>query len=148
MSILKVFKKEDDLKNNGNKKDDGSKKKSVSRLEASEGDALLNEDKIKSQAKDLIGYEVLVRPLITEKTASLAKKGKYIFKVSGESNKIMIKNALKSFYGVLPQDVNIIKVKGKRIGMMKKIKGKRKDWKKAIVTLKRGESINVYEIAK
>lgn len=89
---------------------------------------------------------ILVRPLFTEKALNLSKEGKYLFEVYVSANKIEVKNAIKKIYGIMPMDVNIITKKGKKTGLMRKVKGQRKDWKKAVVALKQGEKIDVYQI--
>lgn len=104
--------------------------------------------KTDQKKKGLVKYGVLVKPLITEKITNLAKEGKYVFESSRNANKIEIRQAFKNFYGITPTDINIIKMKGKRTGSTRKISGKRKDWKKAIITLTKGETINVYESSK
>lgn len=86
----------------------------------------------------------LIRPLMTEKVTNLAKSHKYVFEVAKEANKIEIKKAIKDLYGVFATDVNIINIKGKKVGRMRKVRGIRKSRKKVIVTLKKGDSINVY----
>ena len=60
------------------------------------------------------------------------------------ANKIEIAKAVNDVYGVKPVSVNIIKTKGKKT-RSGRVTGKRKDWKKAVVTLKKGESIKIYE---
>jgi len=87
---------------------------------------------------------LLVRPLVTEKATTLAASSKYVFVVDKKANKISVTKAIESVYGVKATDVNIINMKGKRVARGK-IKGKRKDWKKAIVTLAKGETIAIYE---
>jgi len=89
-------------------------------------------------------YKVLVKPLVTEKGANFATANKYLFEVAHDTNKVEIKKAIEDVYGIKPTDVNVMNVLGKANGFFR-IKGKRKDWKKAIVTLPEGKSINVYE---
>lgn len=89
-------------------------------------------------------YKVLVKPLITEKATYLASLGKYCFAVSKDSNKIEIKKAIKALYGVEAKDINIINQKGKRV-TYGRVRGKTKSWKKAIITLKPGDKIELYE---
>lgn len=89
-------------------------------------------------------YKVLIRPLITEKATNLVADNKYAFVVDKAANKIEVAQAVEATYGVKPLDVNVINVKGKRV-MRGRIKGKRKDFKKALVTLKKGETIKLYE---
>jgi large subunit ribosomal protein L23 len=89
-------------------------------------------------------YRVLVSPLVTEKAANLGSLNKYAFVVSTSANKIEVAKAVQSVYGVKVETVNIISMKGKRV-TRGRIKGQRKDWKKALVTLKKGDSIQLYE---
>ena len=69
---------------------------------------------------------------------------KYFFEVAKNANKIEVAKAIQEIYGVKPVSVNIIRMQGKKVGQGR-TRGKRKDWKKAIITLKKGESIKVYE---
>lgn len=89
-------------------------------------------------------YHILIKPLITEKATNLAAHNKYGFIVSNDANKIQITSAIESVYGVKAVKVNVISVIGKRVARGK-VRGKRKDYKKAIVTLKKGDSIKLYE---
>lgn len=94
--------------------------------------------------KDKIAYRVLVKPLITEKAANMGTEDKYVFEVSVDSNKIEVKNAIEEVYGIRPVSVNMIKMEGKKKRQGRKT-GKRKDWKKAMVTLPKGKTIDIYE---
>lgn len=88
-------------------------------------------------------YTIILNPLRTEKGTNIqAKENKYIFKVSRNANKIEIKKAIEEIYKVKVDKVNTINVLGKwrRVRL---VEGKRPDWKKAIVTLKKGETIEV-----
>jgi len=89
-------------------------------------------------------FRVLVRPLVTEKAANFGTLNKYAFIVSDYANKIEVAKAVYSVYGVKAVAVNIICVKGKAVSRGR-IKGRRSDLKKAIVTLKKGETIRIYE---
>lgn len=89
-------------------------------------------------------YRILIKPLVTEKAADLNTISKYAFAVSTSANKIEIAKAVQAVYGVKPEAVNIISMKGKAVTRGRQ-KGRRKDWKKAIVTLKKGDSIKIYE---
>jgi large subunit ribosomal protein L23 len=89
-------------------------------------------------------FRTLVKPLVTEKATELSAQNKYAFVVNTVANKIEVAKAVYAVYGVKPLNVNIISMKGKTL-TRGRIKGKRKDWKKAIVTLKKGESIKIYE---
>ncbi len=89
-------------------------------------------------------YEVLHRPLITEKNTDLQAQGKYAFEVAEESNKQQIKQAVEKAFNVRVTTVNVLTVPGK-----KRRVGKREvltpSWKKAIVTLQSGDSIGFFE---
>lgn len=87
---------------------------------------------------------VLVRPLVTEKAANLAAAQQYVFVVSRQANKIEVAKAIQDAYGVKPVKVNLMNVPGKAVARGR-IRGQRSDWRKAIVTLAKGQSIKVYE---
>lgn len=89
-------------------------------------------------------YRVLLRPIISEKTTMGASLNKYVFEVAPTANKVEIKQAVSEAYGVMPVSVNIIKKKGKKVRRGRHT-GRTKDIKKAIVTLKKGDSIKLYE---
>ena len=112
---------------------------------------ITNEKKEKKQVKQHIAksdtkeaYRVLIKPLITEKAAYLKSENKYLFQVNIKATKNEIKKAVFHVYGVWPQDVNIINLKGKKVRYGKS-QGVTKNKKKAVVTLKKGESIEIYE---
>ncbi len=98
----------------------------------------------KKKAGSSRAYRVLIKPLITEKAAILNTESKYVFSVATNANKIEIANAVEEVYGIKPIAVNIIKVSGKKVRYGRTF-GKRKNWKKAIVALPKGKSINIYE---
>ncbi|HBD92833.1 MAG: 50S ribosomal protein L23 [Spirochaetes bacterium GWF1_31_7] len=89
--------------------------------------------------------EIILRPVLSEKSTALREKSnKIVFVVSKEANKIMIKNAVKELFDVDPVSVNVINNKGK----MKRVRykyGKTASFKKAIVTLKQGDKISIFE---
>lgn len=89
-------------------------------------------------------YRVLIKPLITEKATNLSAENKYVFIVARSANKISVARALEITYGVKPVAVNIINSDGKFV-TRGRIKGQRSDFKKAIITLKAGDTIKVYE---
>lgn len=89
-------------------------------------------------------YKILVKPLVTEKASMLAAQNKYMFAVSLKANKISVAKAIEAVFGIKPVQINIIKMEGKVVRTGRN-KGKRKDWKKAIVTLPAGKTIQVYE---
>jgi large subunit ribosomal protein L23 len=88
--------------------------------------------------------DIIIRPVITEKATELAKQNKYVFRVHKKANKDMIQKAISSIFGVTPVKVNVMVVRGKR----KRVRynyGYTASWKKAIVTLKEGDKIEVFE---
>ena len=89
-------------------------------------------------------YEVLRRPLITEKDTALQAQGKYAFEVAREANKHQIKQAVEKAFKVEVTAVNVMRVAGKRrrIGRRQVLT---QSWKKAIVTLKPGDKIAFFE---
>lgn len=121
------------------------KKPSMKELYAQESGPAKAAGKIAPNAKKYgSAYKILARPLVTEKGSMLNAAGKYIFEVAKEANKIEIAKAISEVYGVKPIDINVINYEGKK-ARRGKITGKRKNWKKAIITLPKGESIQVYE---
>ena len=90
-------------------------------------------------------YEVLKRPIITEKSMKLVEMGKYTFEISQDANKIEVKNAVSQIFKVDVRKVNLIngKAKKKKVG---KHSGLTAKVKKAIVTIKPGQSIDIFEI--
>lgn len=89
-------------------------------------------------------YEVLRRPLITEKNTVLQSQNKYAFEIDGKANKPQVKQAVEKAFKVKVTSVNTITMPGKT-----KIVGRRQvqtsQWKKAIVTLKPGDKIEIFE---
>jgi large subunit ribosomal protein L23 len=88
--------------------------------------------------------DIIVRPIISEKSTELMEMNKYVFKVPMSVNKTMIKKAIKDIFGVQPVDVNIVLMRGKRRRVRYQF-GITAAWKKAIVTLKDGDKIDVFE---
>lgn len=83
---------------------------------------------------------LIKQPWITERTGDLSNLRKYVFIVDKKANKPEVKKAVESLYGVKVSLVNILNTKGKQKRLGKKI-GKVSGFKKAIVTLKKGEKI-------
>ena len=88
--------------------------------------------------------QVLLAPVVTEKSYELIDQRKYSFKVHPDAHKTQIRQAVEELFGVHVQRVNILKVqpKPKRRGL---IRGTRPGWKKAIVQVREGESIEIFE---
>lgn len=92
--------------------------------------------------------EILIKPILTEKAnAQQEKLRRYAFKVNRKANKLEIKKAIESFYGVTVIDVNTAVVPGKNKTHYTKagfIQGMKQAYKKALVTVAEGETIDLY----
>ena len=89
--------------------------------------------------------DVLIRPLITEKTSLLAASDNvYVFVVGDGANKIQIKNAVEQVFGVRVADVRTLRVRGKEKRFGRHM-SKRGNWKKAYVRLVDGHRLNFFE---
>ncbi len=90
-------------------------------------------------------YQIIIRPIITEKSM-LAKDtaNTVTFEVHPKANKSEIKKAVEQLFGVKVLSVNTLNVKGKT-KRFRFVRGKKKDWKKAMVKLKPGETIDLFE---
>ena len=133
-SKKKVEKKEETVKKTDNVKIEA--KKSVKKVKK------IKKEDVKKTHGD--AYKNLIRPIITEKVSFLGMYNQYVFEVSAKTNKVEIKKSIKSLYGISPIKVNIINVRGK-VTRHGRTTGKRKNWKKVIITLKQGDKIDVYE---
>lgn len=90
-------------------------------------------------------FQVLQRPIITEKATMLTGENKYTFQVERRANKLQIKEAVEAAFDVRVTAVNVMNVKGKRRRLGRRSPGKSPDWKKAIVTLAAGDTIQLFE---
>jgi large subunit ribosomal protein L23 len=79
-------------------------------------------------------YDIIIKPIITEKSMMGMEESRYTFKVLKEANKTEIKLAIEEAFGVKVAKINTLNVKGK-VKRQGRFVGKRADWKKAIVTL-------------
>ncbi len=92
---------------------------------------------------------IIIRPLVTEKMTAISEKNnnRFGFVVSPDTNKLEIKSAVEALYNVTVVDVNTIRYSGKNKSRYTKagiIKGRTNAYKKAIVTLKEGDTIDFY----
>lgn len=93
----------------------------------------------KSQA-----YRVLIQPRVSEKALMGEAQGVYIFQVANNATKVDVKNAIREVYGVTPSSVRMINMDGKKVRFGYRV-GRRDDWKKAIITLPKGQAISIHE---
>ena len=91
-------------------------------------------------------YQIIKRPLVTEKTTLAKEANKYHFEVDRRANKIEIGQAVEKLFKVKVVNVRTMNMVGKkkRVG---KVLGRKRDWKKAIVTLAPGSSIEIFQKA-
>lgn len=89
-------------------------------------------------------HEVLIKPIVSEKTTDLMAQNKYSFQVDPNANKIEIKYAVEAAFKVDVTEVRTMNVHGK-MKRQGRFTGYTPDWKKAIVTLKEGQRIPIFE---
>ncbi len=93
----------------------------------------------------LISHDIIIKPIITEKSMDDMAEGKYTFKVDKRANKTEIKRAIEEIFEVEVEKVNTINVRGK-LKTQGMTSGRRADWKKAIIKLKEdSEPIEFFE---
>lgn len=90
------------------------------------------------------GPAVLVRAIVSEKSTMNEAHGVYTFEVTKEATKIDVKNAVRAQYGVQPTGVRMLNVDGKNVRFGRYM-GRRNHWKKAVVTLTKGTTIDIHE---
>ncbi len=88
--------------------------------------------------------DVIIRPVLSEKSTDLNAKGKYVFRVAMKANKVIIRKAVKDMFNVTAEKVNVVVVRGKKKRVRHQY-GNTPAWKKAVVTLKKGEKIDLFE---
>jgi large subunit ribosomal protein L23 len=90
-------------------------------------------------------HDVIVRPIVTEKSTDLHdRQKKYSFVVAREANKVEIARAIEKLFPVTVRDVNTMQYRGKERRVGKNV-GRRASWKKAVVTLREGDTIEIFE---
>ncbi len=90
-------------------------------------------------------YNVLKRPVVTEKTSENRESAnQYAFEVAVDANKIQIRKAVEEIFGVRVTNVQTMNMRGK-VKRFRRGLGKRNNWKKAIVTVRDGEMIDLFE---
>jgi large subunit ribosomal protein L23 len=94
--------------------------------------------------REIHPYAVLLRPIVTEKSTGLTSIDKYVFEVDPRANKNQIKEAIQVAFNVRVAEVNTMNMKGKPKRFGRKVVN-RPDWKKAVVTLVPGDTIELFE---
>jgi large subunit ribosomal protein L23 len=91
-------------------------------------------------------HRTIVRPIVTEKTSlSYQARGEYVFEVANDATKPAIRQAVEKLFGVKVTGVWTMNMRGKPRRGMGRTAGVRPSWKKAIVTLKSGDKIDIFE---
>lgn len=142
--LNKSEKKTDDVKVEKNEVEDEKTKKAkkvVNKTEQKGKDVVVKSRTVKYGE---VAHTVLVRPLVTEKSAVMQSQNKYSFLVNRDANKQQVKNSIEELYGIMPIAVNVINVSGRHVRFGRGI-GRRSDYRKAIVTLPKGKSISIHE---
>jgi len=96
----------------------------------------------------LLASQIVLRPVISEKSMDETQRGKYTFAVHDDANKLMIKDAVEELFKVTVVDVNVLTSKAKEKSRNRKrgrIQGFTSPWKKAIVTVVSGDKIEFFE---
>ena len=91
----------------------------------------------------MVAEDIIIAPIVTEKSSDGIAEGKYTFKVNKKATKIDIKNAVEKLFEVKVLNVNTVTVKGKEKRVGRNV-GKTSDWKKAIVTIDTNVSEKTY----
>ncbi len=94
------------------------------------------------QVSKIFAYDLIKKPIVTEKSSLLSENNQVIFEVKVTATKFEIKKAIESIYSVKVKAVNTIRVKGK-VKRFRGIVGKRAEIKKAIISLADGQSIDI-----
>ena len=89
-------------------------------------------------------YDIIIRPIITERSMEATADKKYVFEVAPTAGKIEIKKAVEEIFGVKVAKVNTLNMQGKMKRMGARPAGRRPSWKKAMVTLAEGETIEIF----
>lgn len=134
----------DRIRKNGSTTEEKSKKPTKKDVKQDERMSV-TEDQIKVAAvPGGRSFYMLVSPRISEKAASMATAGTYVFNVPIVANKVEIRKAVEALYKVKVEQVRTSRGMGK-IMRRGRVSGKRVDWKKALVTLESGQKIDLYE---
>ena len=88
-------------------------------------------------------YNVIIRPVVTERSFDLMNQNKYTFEVAKNANKYQIKDAVEELFNVKVTRVNTLTVKPKT-KRVRYVAGKTRTWKKAVVTLREGDAIEIF----
>jgi len=143
MGIFDRFRKKTGTKTPSAEKEEAKPSKELAAVKkaaqaAEEGTA------VKASGGNELTFRLLRRPHVSEKAARLTEHGTYVFDVPVSAEKISIKKAVEALYNVKVTGIRIIRHAGKPVHRGRR-PSERKEWKKALVTLKEGQKIDLYE---
>jgi large subunit ribosomal protein L23 len=141
MALLDRFRKQSALPV---QKDEAKTKKMPAKTPAKEKAADAETQAVAVSPRHLLAYRLLRKPQVSEKAAHLTDRGTYVFQVPTDAEKIAIKKAVEAMYKVNVSAVRTMNYAGKTTQRGRR-PGARKNWKKALVTLKSGQKIDLYE---
>lgn len=134
------------------RKKEGLRKRAEQRVQSEEkkpvavpeAEAIVENEPVKPGKYSEAACRLLLKPLVTEKASNLQSAGVYCFAVHDKANKNEIKKAVETVFGVKVIKVRIINCRGKLV-RYGRISGRRKHWKKAMVTLRSGDRIEIHK---
>lgn len=91
----------------------------------------------------MTAHEIIIRPIVSERSYSAMEENKYTFEVAKNANKFQIKDSIEELFGVKVVRVNTLNVKPKT-KRVRYVAGKTRSWKKAVVTVAEGQTIEVF----
>ena len=91
----------------------------------------------------MTAHEIIIRPIVSERSFDLMEENKYTFEVARDANKYQIKDAVEEIFGVKVTRVNTLMVKPKT-KRVRYVAGKTRSWMKAVVTVAEGQSIEIF----
>ncbi|MDP3970405.1 MAG: 50S ribosomal protein L23 [bacterium] len=118
----------------------GEKKGLLGKLKKDTKDDSAKVSSKKLTAAQVQAIKILLQPIVTEKSTMT---GTYTFKVKYDTSRNEVKKAFSAMYGKTPRKVNVMNVRGKKV-TFGRIEGKRANWKKAVVYLKKGETVDIF----
>jgi large subunit ribosomal protein L23 len=142
MAIFDIFRKRKEKERYEKKRKTKGVSESVpEKIISDKKDVKETEKKINLREKS-IAPDVLIGPHITEKATFLNERNVYVFEIKPKSNKIMVKQAIKELYGVVPKKIRIINSPSKT-RFFRGQKGEKGGYKKAMIYLKEGDKIEI-----
>jgi large subunit ribosomal protein L23 len=146
MGLLDKFKKKENVKEEKQKAPKKAEANIKVEKKETEKKETTKKSPTKKSLKKIVGdaHKILISPVVSEKSAVGESINMYTFKVAVNATKVDIKNAIAQVYGVTAKKVRVVNMEGKKMRSGRKF-GRRQDWKKAMITLPKGQSINIHE---